>query len=91
MPTPEPSAVRRYRKKPVVVEAAQFFEDSLGPLPFSPDPVTRYDGRRWYVETIHGEKATIVDGDWIIREAGTRDRAYPCKPDIFEATYEPAD
>jgi len=28
-------------------------------------------------------------GDWIIR--GVKGEVYPCKPDIFEATYEPVD
>ena len=80
----------KYRKKPVVVEAEQFDPKRL-PLPFSPDPVVCYDGDRWYVETIHGEEATIIPGDWIIREPGSRTQAYPCKPDIFEATYERAE
>lgn len=30
----------------------------------------------------------ILKGDWVIR--GARGEFYPCKPDIFEATYEPA-
>lgn len=31
---------------------------------------------------------TASEGDWII--TGVKDERYPCKPDIFEATYEPA-
>ena len=40
------------------------------------------------VITTHGEEAIIRHGDWIIPDSkpGT---FYPCKPDIFEATYEP--
>jgi hypothetical protein len=30
-----------------------------------------------------------VEGDWIIR--GVQGELYPCKPDIFEATYEPVE
>lgn len=41
------------------------------------------------VTTVHGETATVRHGDWIIAEA-TPGRYYPCKPDIFAATYEPA-
>lgn len=40
------------------------------------------------VQTIHGEEATVRHGDWIIPEPKAG-RFYPCKPDIFEATYEP--
>lgn len=75
-----------YRKKPVVVDAEQFFEH-VSPLPFNPKCVCCLDGDRWYVVTIHGQDATIVDGDWIILEPDG-EHAYPCKPDIFEATYE---
>lgn len=79
----------QYRKKPVVVEAEQFFSRTA-PVPFSSDGVICLDSEGWYVTTIHGQRTTIVDGDWIIREKGTTDKAYPCKPDIFEASYEPA-
>lgn len=78
----------KYCKKPVVVEAEQFW---LGnPLPFNHlGPVVCFDGERWYVETIHGEKAQLVPGDWVILEPRGQYRAYPCKPDIFAANYEP--
>ena len=44
------------------------------------------------IQTLEGEMVAIP-GDWIIREPyATDDRKfYPCKPDIFEATYERAD
>jgi hypothetical protein len=42
------------------------------------------------VRTIHGEVATVRHGDWIIPD-GEPGRFYPCKPDIFEATYEPVE
>lgn len=38
--------------------------------------------------TLEG-KMTADVGDWIIR--GVKGEFYPCKPDIFEATYEPAE
>ena len=81
----------RFRRKPTTVEAQQF----LGPLydlPFRERAVCCLDGRRWYVTTIHDEEATIVDGDWIVLENPedpSDPRAYPVKPDIFAATYEP--
>jgi hypothetical protein len=39
------------------------------------------------VRTVHGEIATVRHGDWIIPD-GKPGTFYPCKPDIFEATYE---
>lgn len=40
------------------------------------------------VTTTHGEKAVVRHGDWILPDSrpGT---FYPCKPNIFQATYEP--
>ncbi len=77
----------RFRKKPVVVEAEQFLPET-NRLPFSPDPVVCLDDEGWCVTTIHKQRTAIAAGDWIIREPGTRFYAYPCKPDIFAATYE---
>lgn len=75
-----------YRKKPVVVMAEQFFEA----IPASPMllKLIHPGQQHYYVITIHGQETYVADGDWIIRETGTEDRAYPCKPDIFEKTYE---
>ncbi|MET7412487.1 DUF6011 domain-containing protein [Streptomyces rubiginosohelvolus] len=42
------------------------------------------------VRTAHDELATVRHGDWIIPEAQSG-RFYPCKPDVFAATYEPAE
>lgn len=39
------------------------------------------------VRTVHGEIATVRHGDWIIPEK-VPGRFYPCKPDVFAATYE---
>ena len=73
----------KFRKKPVVIEAEQFLESS--PLPFSRDGVCCFDGERWYVNTLEGE-LNISVGDFIIK--GVKGEFYPCKPDIFDATYE---
>ena len=43
---------------------------------------------RIVIKTLEGE-LTVSPGDWIIR--GVKGELYPCKPDIFAATYEPAD
>lgn len=91
----------RYRKKPVEVEAVQFTGTGQ-----SCDDVTAFlggysagDTHQWktctndggYILTREGPME-FVPGDWIIREPfPTEDRRfYLCKPDIFEATYEPA-
>lgn len=76
-----------YRKKPVIVEAQQFWPDK--PLPFRyRGPVVCFEDGKFYVETIHGERATLEPGDWVILEPRGKFNAYPCKPDIFDATYE---
>jgi hypothetical protein len=41
-----------------------------------------------YIETLEG-RMHASPGDWII--TGVKGERYPCKPDIFAATYEPAD
>lgn len=52
--------------------------------------VEGYEGLAYAIPTLEGTMLAI-DGDWIIKEPfPTGDRQfYPCKPDIFEATYEP--
>ena len=74
----------KFRKRPVVIEAEQFCLHSLL-LPFTGQGVCCFNEGRWYIETLEGS-LTISDGDWIIK--GVKGEFYPCKPDIFEATYE---
>lgn len=73
----------RFRKRPIVVEAEQFLKASEG----IPGVYFGENGEHWVV-TIHGHKAPVVPGDWIIREPDGI-HYYPCKPDVFAATYEP--
>lgn len=104
------SAVPRFRKKPVEVEAVQFSEeispaaamdiyrwveshigsvhppcdDHEGDEPVAGvtiDPATGF----MVIRTLEGDMA-VSAGDWIIR--GVAGEFYPCKPDIFEQTYE---
>lgn len=72
----------KYRKRPIVVEANQFVHSATAPIPVR----SREDGSS-YVVTIHGQETNVVQGDWIIMEPDGI-HAYPCKPDIFEKTYE---
>lgn len=60
--------------------------DILGPIV---PPVVGVDPYLFslHIETLEG-RMTAQPGDWIIR--GVQGEFYPCKPDIFEQTYEPA-
>ncbi len=75
----------QFRKKPVVIEAEPFDAGDL-PLPFSGrgDPIC-FDGKGWYISTLEGD-LLLTRGDMVIR--GIKGEFYPCKPDIFAATYE---
>ena len=108
----------KYRKKPVVIEASQWFRNGDHPdddtfavthtngfdYP-SEGKVVRYyrrpgrDGNlpcekcgrimhdHGWIDTLEGGHI-VCPGDWII--TGVGGEMYPCKPDIFEKTYEPA-
>lgn len=91
------SAENRFRKRPLVVEAQQFFSREK-PLPFNERGVVKYgcdcgpNGacsvcERFWIDTLEGRVA-LKDGDWIIR--GVNGEFYSCKPDIFAKSYEPA-
>ena len=69
----------KYRKKPVVVEATQWFE--MGDHPF----VEPWSDGEYRIRTLEGEMI-VTPGDFII--TGVKGEHYPCKPDIFELTYE---
>ena len=76
-----------YRKKPVVIEAAQF--NALGdhPLVFA----TKDSPTGFGIMTLEHTKVAheVTPGDWII--TGVKGEVYSCKPDIFAATYDPAE
>ena len=73
----------KYRKKPVVVEAFKW----TGELKSIEFPVkdAYAGGTQLFIKTLEG-LMTADAGDWIIK--GIKGEFYPCKPDIFEATYE---
>jgi hypothetical protein len=78
----------KFCKKPVVIEATQWFKhgDHLAVTPYwTHDPECK--GWGW-VKTLEGGHI-VTPGDWII--TGVKGEHYPCKPDIFEMTYEKAD
>ena len=80
----------KFRKKPVVVEAWQNTDDPKA-MPLWLDDAWRAarvqfaGGGRIDIHTLEGTMRAEL-GDWIIR--GVKGELYPCKPDIFEATYE---
>lgn len=91
--------VTKYRKKPVVIEAVQFdgtqqscdeisnwmvshgapsISEPIGNIAVSGTAIC-------FIKTLEGTMMAS-EGDWIIR--GVNGEFYPCKPDIFEMTYE---
>ena len=52
---------------------------------YEPDPPTPDSYKGIYIQTLEGTMLASV-GDYIIK--GVKGEFYPCKPDIFEATYE---
>ncbi len=118
-----------YRKKPVTIEASQWFKNGDHPLDYAGDTVGFENGlsrtftgeerkaRGWegaivryyrtpddsgeracshcgvrmhehgWIDTLEGGHK-VCPGDWII--TGVKGEHYPCKPDIFAETYEPA-
>ena len=92
----------KYRKKPVVVEAIQWtgqnHREMWNFLTGKPGDYLSADGDNFYIDhsrvegglvikTLEGEHIASI-GDYII--CGVNGEFYPCKPDIFEKTYEPA-
>ncbi len=87
----------KYRKKPVVIDAVQWTGDNLDTvLAFCAGDATYELMAKGNSELVictleDGDAAEAKHvasrGDWIIR--GVKGEFYPCKPDIFAATYEP--
>lgn len=75
----------KFRKKPVVIEATQWFKMGDHPAVIAPPSANINEAGFGWVETLEGG-LLVVPGDWII--TGVKGEHYPCKPDIFEATYE---
>lgn len=83
----------KYRKKPVVIEAWRY----QGSLDDAPEFIkVRLDIKEITIDAISGLSLLLVDthhgptecaiGDWLIR--GIEGEMYPCKDNIFQATYE---
>jgi len=80
----------KFRKRPIVIDAILWtggnmyevieFSESSDDFGFTQDRCT--------IDTLEGQMTALI-GDWIIR--GVNGEFYPCKPDIFEKTYEIVD
>jgi len=75
----------KFRKKPVIIEAQKYTRNGL-----EAEKVAEWCGGK---QTDNGCEISTLEGtmladygDWIIK--GVKGEFYPCKPDIFEATYE---
>ena len=73
----------QYRKKPIVIEAVQWDGNTEPMLDFCKGIEFR-DGEL-YIQTLEGQMHASK-GDFIIK--GVQGEFYPCKPDIFNLTYE---
>jgi len=87
----------KYRKKAVVIEAVQWKGNNVAEiLEFVNHNDIRINScesegvqkEELYINTLEGTMHAS-EGDWIIK--GVHGEFYPCKPDIFEETYEPAE
>ena len=88
----------KYRKKPVIIEAVQWFKDGDHPqvrrcevneFHEQTNGRTNIKGFGWDAHGICGTlegKHVVTPGDYVI--TGVQGEIYPCKSDIFEATYE---
>jgi hypothetical protein len=83
----------KFRKKPVVIDAVRWMSDmasweELKILVSESGTILLWNvpSQTLIIPTLEGEMAAN-NGDWIIK--GIKGELYPCKPDIFDKTYEP--
>ena len=82
----------KFRKKPVVIEAEQFFIARLAELSPEFAAAIHWDAAtppQPFIRTLEGNSYRLSEGDWIVK--GVKGEFYPCKPDIFSMTYDPAE
>lgn len=83
----------QFRKKPVVIEAYCFDQKRENYRPdwfqdrVSANEIITYPDHA-IIKTLEGDMRAEL-GDWIIK--GVKGEVYPCKPEIFSATYDPVD
>ena len=81
----------RYKKKPVEIEAIQFISDNIEKVyemlgdNLIVTPTAEGEGLYHFIRTLEGDME-ISWNNYVIK--GVKGEFYPCKPDIFELTYE---
>lgn len=87
----------KFKKKPVTIEAIQWTGENIAEIIEFVKGDVRIDAesndgqtsrRELHINTLEGVMHASK-GDWIIK--GVQGEFYPCKPDIFEKTYDPAE
>ena len=80
------AAMSKFRRKPIIVEAEQWFPDTPVEGVVVPDPksTTQFEP---FVET-YGVALVVRSGDWIVTDL--KGEKYPVRNDVFQATYESA-
>ena len=80
----------KYRKKPVVIDAVQYTGDNaIEIIKFTGGQARTNTCYAFLtIPTLEGDHRCNI-ADWVIK--GVAGEFYPCKPDIFEKTYEPAE
>lgn len=77
----------KFVKKQITIEAEQFFPEKL-PWPAGVMEILKDSENDYYfIRTLEGP-LNVNPSDWII--TGIKGEKYPCRVDIFEATYDPA-
>ena len=96
------NSVKKYKKKPVIIEAMKYTEDNYDEAitfvgkenckvivnrvnRLSMDPNKKEAIVTFFINTLEGNML-VSNGDYIIK--GVNGEFYPCKPDIFDKTYE---
>lgn len=77
--------IKKFRKKPVTIEAIQWTGKNLSEIDNFVGGSIANKGTILIIHTLEGDMEASID-DYIIK--GVNGEFYPCKPDIFDKTYE---
>lgn len=79
--------INKYRKKPVIIEAIQWNGKNLSEIDSFVGGSIDIKGTSLVIHTLEGDMEASIN-DYIIK--GVNGEFYPCKPDVFDKTYERA-
>lgn len=78
--------MKKFRKKPIIIEAIKWTGKNTDEVMDFIKPCEAWYGVEYIaIKTLEGEMRASIR-DWIIK--GVKEEFYPCKPDIFEQTYD---